>query len=85
MSCRRVQPDMRVHHSVHLSVRTALQIRIWSVTVIAIVATIPTIRLIGAVTHTTLAIAMIIHLVTVIVAVTGNNHSLFTQQSLFYI
>ncbi len=60
---------MRVHHSVLHTARTAL--RIWSV--IAIAATIPTIRLIAAVTHSTPATAVIIHLAIVIVDVIGKH------------
>lgn len=75
MNCRRVQPDMRVHHSFLRTVRTALPIRIWSVIVIATAATIPTIRLIAAMTRSTLATAVTTHLVIVIVivAVIGKN------------
>lgn len=73
MNCRRVQPDMRVHHSVLRTVRTALPIRMWSVIVIATAATIPTIRLIAAVTRSTHVSAVIIHLAIVIVDVIGKN------------
>lgn len=64
---------MRVHHSVLRTVRTVLPIRIWSVIVTATVAAIPTIRLMVAVTRSTLATAVIIHLAIVIVDVIGNS------------